>query len=110
MKQSERLSECTQAPWKSTSARKGLVQFPASEKEKELVHEQVRKLCASISDATMRAEALCETLKENFLAIDIEYRKEILNEMRILDAYIWELNIKFHRMREHKERIISSPE
>jgi len=86
------------------------MQFPASDEEKQLVHESVRELIESLSKSASLANNLVALLNENFLAISKDYRKELLASVTEIDACLWHLSLQVYNMNKAKERIIGKPE
>ena len=85
------------------------MQFPASDKEKQLVHLSTCKLKQKLEAAAQSAVELENLLLENHLAIDKEYRKLLLENMTELDSFAWRLSVQAARMNNRKERIIPAP-
>ena len=84
--------------------------IPASEQEKSLVHEKMSELKESLARSADLAEALISSLNENFLAIDKEYRKELMKEYEKIGSAMWQANMSLHKMLQHKSRIIGTSE
>jgi len=85
------------------------MQFPASDKEKQLVHLFVCKLKEKLEAAAESAKDLEDLLLDNHLAINKEYKKLLLENMTELDSFAWRLSVQTARMNNRKERIISAP-
>jgi hypothetical protein len=85
------------------------MQFPASDKEKQLVHLFVRKLKENLEATAESARELEDLLLDNHLAVDKKYRKQLLESMMEIDSFAWRLNVQTARMNNRKERIISAP-
>ncbi len=102
--------KCTRGQLACTFTKKSAVQFPASDDEKQAVHESVRELIESLSKSASLASNLVALLNENFLAISKDYRKKILGSVTEIDASLWHLNLQIHNMNKAKERIIGKPE
>jgi len=85
------------------------MQFPASDKEKQLVHLSVCKLKEKLEAAAESAKELEDLLLDNHLAINKEYKKLLLENMTELDSFAWRLSVQTARMNNRKERIISAP-
>jgi hypothetical protein len=86
------------------------VLFPASEEEKELVHETMHELKASLLQSATLGNTLISLLNENYLAISKEYRKELLQSVTEIDAFLWHLSLQLHNMNKNKERIVCAPQ
>lgn len=85
------------------------MQFPASDKEKQLVYLSVCKLKEKLEAAAESAKDLEDLLLDNHLAINKEYKKLLLENMTELDSFAWRLSVQTARMNNRKERIISAP-
>lgn len=85
------------------------MQFPASDKEKQLVHLSACKLKEKLEAAAESARNLEDLLLDNHLAVDKEYRKLLLENMTELDSFAWRLSVQTARMNNRKERIIPAP-
>jgi organic radical activating enzyme len=85
------------------------MQFPASDKEKQLVYLSVYKLKEKLEAAAESAKDLEDLLLDNHLAINKEYKKLLLENMTELDSFAWRLSVQTARMNNRKERIISAP-
>lgn len=84
--------------------------FPASDNEKQLVKDAIKKLRDSLAESADLAESLIGLLNDNFLAIDKEYKKELSREYDKIGAAMWQTNTALHKMLQHKERIVSKEE
>lgn len=86
------------------------MQFPASDEEKQIVHQNIAELVESLAKSANLASDLVALLNENFLAINQEYRKEIIAGAAKIDTCLWHLNLQIYNMSKNKERIIGKPE
>lgn len=86
------------------------MKFPASEKEKEIIHESAQDLVQSLEVSARLAQELIDKLNENFLSIDKDYKKEFSDLAARVDVCMWKMNLQLYSMREHPERILHKPE
>lgn len=82
--------------------------LPASQKETNEVRNAIEELRASLAQSSALAEKALETMRENYVAIDCEYRKELLAASRGIDAALFQMNMSLYKMKQHKERIITA--
>jgi hypothetical protein len=83
-------------------------EIPASENEKQIVHEAMRELKESLARSADLANALISLLDENFLAIDKNYKMQLTREYDKIGAAMWQANICLHKMMQHQQRIIGA--
>lgn len=74
------------------------------------MRDSVRELEIAMCQAATLSANLIEILEDNFLAIDKNYRKQILIHEEKIMSNLWKLNIVLCKMNNFKERIISSEE
>jgi hypothetical protein len=84
------------------------LKFPASDKEKMLVHQAMRELKESLAKSAQLAEELIYLLDDNFLAVTAQYRKELFPAIDRIGSAMWQLNLRFFKTLTQKERIIKS--
>lgn len=84
--------------------------FPASEEEKKLIHELASELKKSISHSVELAQKLEESLKENHLAIENNYREQINRSLHPFYTIMWNINVQLYKLQDQKSRIIASEE
>lgn len=85
------------------------MKFPASEKEKQLVHKNADELIKHLESAGKSATDLAELLHENFLALEESYRRHIFAASQAIDTEAWRMKIQKVNLRDQQERIIGLP-
>lgn len=86
------------------------MKIPPSKEELKAVRDSVRQLEIAMCQAAILSANLIEILEDNFLAIDKNYKKQILIHEEKIMSNLWKLNIVLCKMNDFKERIISSEE
>jgi len=85
------------------------MKFPASDKEKELVHLSCCRVHKSLSEAADSMNALENLLKENHIAMSEEYRKIVFEKIREISSSSWRIKVQAFNMNKFEERIIEPP-
>ena len=80
--------------------------FPASQKEIEFVNGAIIECRDCLARAAIEIAELHSYLDENYLAIDVECKKELDRQITDIESKMWALKIMLVKMRNNPERII----